>query len=47
MLGAVVAVGALVAAVFVREVALRGAGPEKKGGAGDGARAVEDVAAVS
>jgi EmrB/QacA subfamily drug resistance transporter len=37
LLGAVVAVVALVAAVFVKEVALRGAGPKSEDGAGEGA----------
>lgn len=46
LLGAVVAVAALVAAVFVKEVPLRGAGPQKQAGnaAGDAADAQPTVA---
>ncbi|MEU8587239.1 MDR family MFS transporter [Streptomyces sp. NPDC048664] len=46
LLGSVVAVGALLAAVFVKEVPLRGAGPEKPAGdaTGDVADAVQTVA---
>ncbi|MGW2696859.1 MDR family MFS transporter [Streptomyces sp. NPDC001296] len=46
LLGAVVAVGALAAAVFVKEVPLRGAGPDKQAGdaAGDAAEMQATVA---
>jgi hypothetical protein len=46
LLGAVVAVASLVAAVFVKEVPLRGAGPDKQAGdaAGDAAGAQPAVA---
>ncbi|MZD04496.1 DHA2 family efflux MFS transporter permease subunit [Streptomyces sp. SID5785] len=44
LLGAVIAVGALVAAVFVKEVALRGAGPDKGGSAPEDAKVAEAAA---